>query len=280
MTGAPPPLAPFRRFLPVPESAREARHFVKEVLPGLDADVVALMSTDGDLGVTAEELQVAAGFNDLIDQSLEVGLATATPGSPATTMLVAVPSDSGPAAVTFARVLDRLNHAAAAGVLLTRAALPEIRRFRRWLLDEIAGQLQGHPPSPWSGLSAEVDQASQVPVSSGELFADLDSFPRPAIAAGDDNRIIGVNSRAASMLEWDPDSLIGQRITVLIPPELRERHIAGFTTFLLTGQSHIIGVPVRVSALTRQGAAVDVELRISAQHSPSGGTVFIAELTR
>lgn len=415
MTGAAPPFAPLRRFSPAPESAREARRFIKEVLLGLDADVLAtvelltselvtnavlhaatelevrvwasedrvhvsvldgradrgvyrtetyaeaatgrglglveaiasdfgvdisesaktvwfevwpgverpafhghwpafdgsamaeielrdvpvglcraakrhraallrearlaLMSTGRELGVTPEELQATAGLNDLIERSLEAGLAAAVPGSPTANLVLAVPSGCGSAATTLASVLDRLNQAAAASVLLTRPALPEIRRFRSWLLDEVAGQLEGRPASSWSGLNAELEQAPQLRLSSGELFADLDSWPGAAVAAADDNRIIGVNSQAASMLGWEPDFLIGQRITVLIPAEFRERHIAGFTTFLLTGQSRMMGTPVRVSALTRQGGTLSIELRISVRHSQSGGTVFIAEMT-
>jgi PAS domain S-box-containing protein len=240
---------------------------------------LALMSTRGNLRVAAEELQIAAGLNNLIDRSLEVSLAAAAPGSPTSSLVLAVPSDCGPAANTLASVLDRLDQAAAAGLLLTRPALPEIRRFRSWLLQEVTGQLERRTPSRWSGASADLDQASQLRLISGELFTDLDSLPGAAVAADDYNRIIGVNSRAASLLGWEPDSLVGQRITVLIPPEYRERHIAGFTTFLLTGQSRIIGTPVRMSALTGQGEALPVELRISVQHSQSGGTVFIAELT-
>lgn len=116
--------------------------------------------------------------------------------------------------------------------------------------------------------------------SSGELFADLDSLPGAAVAADDDNRIMGINSQAAATLGWEAVSLVGQRLILLIPDELRERHIAGFTTFLLNGQSRIIGTPARVSALTGQCAGLPVELRISVKHSPSGRTVFIAELTR
>jgi PAS domain S-box-containing protein len=240
---------------------------------------LALMSTRRGLGVTLQEVQAAGGLNDLIDWSLDTGLAAAEAGSPTATLVLAVPSDCAPAAAILAAVLDRLNEAAAEGLLLTRPALPEIRRFRAWLLDQVSRQIDGSPPVAWSGLESEVDQVPQLRLSSGELFADLDSLPGAAVAADDDNRIIGVNSQAAAMLGWEPDSLIGQRITVLIPPELRERHIAGFTTFLLTGQSRIIGTRVRVSALTRQSATLPVELRISVRHSQSGGTVFIAELT-
>jgi PAS domain S-box-containing protein len=239
---------------------------------------LALMSSRPELGVALQEVQSAAALNDLLDRSLEMRLAAA-PGLPTASLVLGVPIDCGPAVATLAQVLDQLNQAAAAGHLLTRPALPEIRRFRSWLLDQVVRQVQNHPAEAWSGLEAELDQVPQLRLRSGELFADLDSLPGAAVAADDDNRIIGVNSQAAAMLGWEPEALVGKRIAVLIPPEFRERHIAGFTTFLLTGQSRIIGNPVTVSALTRQGATVPVELRISLRHSQSGGTVFIAELT-
>lgn len=241
--------------------------------------LLVLIGARRDLGVTLQEVQAAAALNDVIDRSLETGLAAVVPASPTASLVLAVPSGCGPAVAVLARVLERLNRAAATGLLLTRPALPEIRRFRSWLLEEIAEQVDGAAAAAWSGLTGELDQVPQLRLSTGELFADLESLPGAAVAADDDNRIIGVNSQAAAILGWEADSLIGQRITALVPPEYREQHIAGFTTFLLTGQSRIIDIPVRVTALTRRGATLPVELRISVRHSQSGGTVFIAELT-
>lgn len=241
--------------------------------------LLVLMNARRDLGVTLQEVQAAAGLNAFVGRSLDMALATVVSGSPTASLVLAVPSDCGPAAAVLARVLDRLNQAAAAGLLLTRPALPEIRRFRSWLLDQVVDQIEGGTAAAWSGLNGELDQVLQLRLGSGELFADLDSLPGAAVAADDDNRIIGVNSQAAAILGWEADLLIGQRIAALIPPEYREQHIAGFTTFLLTGQSRIIDTPVRVTALTRKGTTLSVELRISVRHSQSGRTVFIAELT-
>ncbi|MGW4563748.1 PAS domain S-box protein [Streptomyces sp. NPDC004561] len=84
----------------------------------------------------------------------------------------------------------------------------------------------------------------------------LQASSTPTIAADDGNRIIAANAAAAELLGWQPGDLIGQRITAIIPEHLRERHIAAFTSLLLTGEPHILGCPVTMPALHHDGRLV------------------------
>jgi len=161
---------------------------------------------------------------------------------------------------------------------LTRPSLPEVRRLRIWLLTEVTAQIEGGPVTPWAGRHDVQGRASREELLEFDP-TDVHARSVPAVAADDDNTILAVNDGAASLLGWDPEELVGERITALIPPEWRERHAAGFTNFLLTGESTIIGRPTLVPALRHDGVTVEVSLTIEVEQSHHGRTVFVAELS-
>ena len=237
---------------------------------------LALLSGDRSIGVGVEDIREVAGLNDLIDSALSSAVSR-NPDASSLTVELEIPQDCGPVAEKLSHVIDVLNSAAQAGVLLTRPSLPEVRRLRTWLLTEVSSQLSGRPATPWVG---QHDLDRPDPPVGGIDFdpTDVNSRSIPAVAGDDDNTIVAVNEAAAALLGWGPTDLVGQRITVLVPPDWRERHVAGFTNFLLTGESTIIGQPMRVPALHRSGATLDVFLKIDVEQSLHGRTVFVAEL--
>ena len=237
---------------------------------------LALLSGDRSVGVGAEDIREVAGLNDQIDSALN-SAASQDPGASSLTVELRMPDDCGPVAGKLSHVIDVLNAAAQSGVLLTRPSLPEVRRLRTWLLAEIASQLSGQPAKPWVGQH-NVDGLD--PPAEGIDFDPTDVHSRSiaAVAGNDDNMIVAVNEAAAALLGWGPTDLVGQRITAVIPPELRERHVAGFTNFLLTGESTIVGHRMRLPAFHRSGATVEVYLKIDVEQSRHGRTVFVAEL--
>lgn len=235
-----------------------------------------LISGRGIVGVDPSDIRDVAGLNDLLDSALSLAVSQ-DPTASKLTMEVEMPRECGPVALRLSEVIDVLNAAARSGLLLTRPSLPEVRRLRRWMLTEVANQLEGRPPSPWVGQHDLTDRAA--PEDHAEYDpTDVHARSVPAVAADDDNSILAVNQAASSLLGWDPSELVGERITVIVPPEWRERHVAGFTNFLLTGESNIIGKPTLVPALHRNGTTLDVFLKIDVEQSRNGRTVFVAEL--
>ncbi|MER6980508.1 PAS domain-containing protein, partial [Streptomyces carpinensis] len=83
---------------------------------------------------------------------------------------------------------------------------------------------------------------------------------------------------AADLFGWPADELVGRRITVLIPEDMRDRHIAAFTSLLLTGESRTLGRPVRMSALHRDGRLIQISLLVQTQEARDGRSVFIARI--
>ena len=68
---------------------------------------------------------------------------------------------------------------------------------------------------------------------------------------------------------------------ILIPPELRERHRAGFTRFLETGEPAILGKHLEVEALRADGRRLPIELTVTQVQMPGTTlfTGFIRDLT-
>jgi PAS domain S-box-containing protein len=79
------------------------------------------------------------------------------------------------------------------------------------------------------------------------------------------------NEAVEALLGWAPADLRRQPVITIIPERLRSAHRVGFGRFTASGEGRIIGRPVRLPALHRDGREVDVELLVSRGVKP--GTV-------
>ena len=234
----------------------------------------------GDLfGVARDSLLQAVAVHDLVTDAMTSHTERAAGADlPADTVTAefSLPATCAAHIPQLRDVLELANLKAREGVFLTRPALPEIRAYRTWLLDEISHQLTGQPATAW----APPADAEHMPDDGADW--DVEEVARTGIAmlaANDDNIIVAANAAAEELLGWSPGDLVGRRIITIIPAHLRERHSIGFTNFLLTGTSRIVGNPVSVSALHRDGTEVPVTLLINVRQTREGRAVFVAELT-
>ncbi|MEU5252380.1 SpoIIE family protein phosphatase [Streptomyces longwoodensis] len=228
-------------------------------------------------GVPPRDLVVAQDASHMISACMTAAVEQETPASSTLSLRVAFPADAASAVTTLRRVLDEADALAQQGSLLTLPALPQIRAFRQWLLDQITGQLSGGPATAWTlapGLSGAVsrDLGPWDP-------AEAEAAQVPTVAADDRNRIIAVNEAAAALVGRQPHELVGQRLTVLMPEHLRHRHLTAFTSLLLTGEPRILGRSVPVPALHRDGRQIPVRLAVQTQEAVDGRAVFVAQLS-
>ena len=161
--------------------------------------------------------------------------------------------------------------------MLTPRMQPEMRRLRRWICAEVRHQLAGHAPVSWSGFqTGDVDPAAR-PVDWD--VAALQSSAVAELAADDANRIIAASPSALALLGWTATELLGQRLVTVIPPQLREQHVAAFSEHLLTGVQTILGRGITVPALHRNGTEVPIGMVVRREQAAGGRAVFIATLT-
>ncbi|GHE89804.1 hypothetical protein GCM10014715_52920 [Streptomyces spiralis] len=238
----------------------------------------SLLTTLADDRPTAlrDDLLTAHECNHMIKAALTAAPEQMTAQGDLRTLRVPIPADAAPSLRTLDRMLDHAQEAACEGRLLTRPALPQTRAANHWLLEQLIGQIEGRPPTAWTSTPHEPSAVPPEPAPWDP--SSLQASPTATIAADDADRIIAVNTPAADLLGWPADELVGQRITVLIPEHLRERHIAAFTTLLLTGEPRILGRPVTMSALHHDGRLIPVSLLIQTQEARDGRSVFVARL--
>lgn len=173
-------------------------------------------------------------------------------------------------------VLRRCSDRAAAGELLVPWSLPEIQAVRRWVCDEIGRQGQGLAPRPWTDMP--VDDVPLDPTSP-DAIDTVRSSALARIAADRWNRIIAVSASAAELLGWQAVELEGKRLVSIIPPELRDAHVAAFTRQMLGGPPRILGRPTDVPALHRDGSRRPITLLVERRTDSQGRALFVATLT-
>ena len=174
-------------------------------------------------------------------------------------------------------VLDAGERLAAAGLLLARPGLPEVVAVRDWVCEQIIAQHSGVLPSAWRGTD-DVDAAPSVPepVLPDDELEDVTGAQVGVVAADDANRIVAVCRPLAEALGWSVADLVGRRVVALVPPELREAHVAGFSRHLTTGETHVLGLPVQLPVLRADGSQVLCDVLIEQRTPVSGRHLYVA----
>jgi PAS domain S-box-containing protein len=189
-----------------------------------------------------------------------------------------LPAGAAAAATERLLLVDHADALAREGRLLTAPALPEVAVCRHWLYTQIAEQAAGFAPRVWE-LPKPLEPALVAARLPTEELQRLEGTTTATLVADDANRIIFVNQAAGELLGWEAAALMGQRLTVLIPPEQREAHLAGFSRLQVTGKPQILGSVLRVPALRRDGSTVQIALFIEQLAGPDGRSAFRAALT-
>lgn len=175
---------------------------------------------------------------------------------------------------TLQAILDHGNELARSGEFLTMPPLPEIVALRNWICEEVIEQAAGRAPITWFLAAAA---GTDMPPAEWDGVPGLPT-DRAWLVGDDHNRIIAASPMASEMLGWAENDLVGQRILAVIPPALRERHVAGFARATLTNHYTLLGKGLEVSAWTRSGTAEPITLTLEKHAATAGRTVFVAWL--
>jgi PAS domain S-box-containing protein len=239
-----------------------------------EAMLVALNDNDGEL---PEEFALASeALSALAASTTDIFIPR--PGMPTHLDVdVTLPRSTIGSFPVLRDVLRRCSEMSADGLLLVPPSLPEIQAVRRWVCDEAGRQGQRLAPRPWA--DAAVEDVPLDPMSADAIDA-VRSAAVGQIAADGWNRIIAVSPAAAELLGWAPAELEGRRVVSIIPPPLRDAHVASFTRQMLGAPPRILGTPTDVSALHRDGQEVPVTLLIERKTDAGGRPIFVATLAR
>ena len=243
---------------------------------GADDDLEALQAHAASSEAIAlllqhlEHPQVADDADELMAYATE-------PGVSSPRQVLPVPAESRANFRVLGETLEAALQLAENGGFLTSPTQPEIRSFRRWICDEVERQCSGGEPTPWVE-----DAEAPPPLALSELgwtTSQVTTSVGALIAADDTGRIVAISASALAVLGYDDaDELVGKRLVAIIPPRLRQAHLAGFTLFFSTGRAPLLGRPVTVPALRRDDTEVPVEITIRSERLDGGRHVFVAVL--
>jgi PAS domain S-box-containing protein len=251
-----------------------------------DADDVPLADqARAWLSLAVEATVEQARAAGLATRRLPAGHPSPLPDAPASLdVTLSVPADAQRSFLALQDLLDAAERVAVEGRLLIRPALPEIVAVRDWVCDQVVAQLGGVSPSAWPGADQErftvqVRDRRGDGLDSGWDASLVHDSDRGVVAADDANRIVAVSRPLAAELGWEVADLVGRRVVALIPPGLREAHVAGFSRHLHTGESHVLGVPVRLPVLRADGTEVLCDFLIEQADTTGGRPVYVAWIT-
>lgn len=192
-------------------------------------------------------------------------------------LTIEVPVASVPHFTTLDDAIEASIGLSRTGRILTPPTQPEVQAFRSWLCRQVVDQADGLEPVPWS-VEGEPPSQAHYPLNWDPR--SVSEATTGIIAADEANRIIAVSPAAVELLGYDdPREILGRRLVALIPERFRQAHVAGFTMFLLVGRQPLIGRPVQVPALRRDGSELLVELVITAEQVGDGRTLFLADIS-
>jgi two-component system cell cycle sensor histidine kinase/response regulator CckA len=105
--------------------------------------------------------------------------------------------------------------------------------------------------------------------------AMLEAAIDAVIAMDDSGRITEFSPAAERTFGYSRDDVLGMELAeVIVPPDLRERHRAGLSRYLATGDAAILGRRIELRALRADGQEIPVEVAINRIELP-GPPTFI-----
>lgn len=188
--------------------------------------------------------------------------------------------DAAAASAALQDVLDAGEQLATDGALLAFPGQPEIVAVRDWVCEQVQSQLRGVPPRPWAGSADrrfEVDdEAARTSAEVSAVLERVRTSSRGVVTSDARNRILAVSRPLAADLGWEVDDLVGRRVVALIPPSLREAHIAAFSRHLSTGRAHVLGVPLVLPVLHTSGRELLCDFVVEQVGAGDGRSLYLA----
>jgi PAS domain S-box-containing protein len=114
--------------------------------------------------------------------------------------------------------------------------------------------------------------------SEQQLRAIADTAVDAIVSADADGNIVYFNKAAERIFGYRAEEVIGRPIKILMPDRFKPAHEQGFARFLATGEQHVIGSTVELSALRKDGSEFPVELALSSWEA--GGDQYFTGMLR
>lgn len=121
-----------------------------------------------------------------------------------------------------------------------------------------------------------MDELPALPAMPTAIADLLDILPDAVVVVEARGRIAYTNPAIRNLLGYLRDELIGQPLSVLVPPAARERHASLVDTFLLSGAPTMMGARPVLRAVHRSGRLVPVSISLCNLPLAGGEVVSVA----
>ena len=113
----------------------------------------------------------------------------------------------------------------------------------------------------WYVLQIDIDDRKRVEARKAAI---LDSALDCIVTMDHEGCITEFNPAAERTFRFNRDEVIGKPLgDVIVPPAFREQHRRGFARYLATGEAHVLGKRIEMSAVRADGSEFPVELAIT-----------------
>ena len=128
-------------------------------------------------------------------------------------------------------------------------------------------------------LASRAAQAEEDLSASEERFrAVVGATPDAVLLADYNGTILLWNQAAARLFGYSEEDVIGQPLTLLMPPRYREAHQAGMTRLAATGEARVMGRTVELHGLKKDGTEFPLELSLGS--GKNSGRIFFSGIIR
>ncbi len=127
-------------------------------------------------------------------------------------------------------------------------------------------------------IAREMEAKNQALTESEARYRQLTESSLDAVVLADAaGRIALFNHAAERIFGYQASEVIGQPVTILVPPKFREAHTRGLTRFVETRVARLVGRTVELRALRKSGEEFPIELSLNAIDS-AGELQFIGSI--
>lgn len=88
---------------------------------------------------------------------------------------------------------------------------------------------------------------------------------KPVIAIDNHGLITFINEAFRRQYGWTSDELVGQVVTRIMPPHMRDAHNSGFSRFLLSEEPRILNKHLYLPVYCKDGTVIDAEHYITGE---------------
>lgn len=237
-----------------------------------ELDLRALAGTASEAGLPVDRYVDLTTVRTQLEDARGLGLASLD-------VEVEVADQATWAALSHLALVEEGDRMSREGELLVAPSIPEVARCRQWLLTQISWQLKGAAATPWQPEPEPIEHTTPLLPIDPQLAAELSDRLGAVVLADGDNRILHLDADAEALLGWTSLELRGRRLTRIIPPRLRDAHLAGFVRHSLEGSTTILDTPTLMPALTRWGEEIEVDLLVEEVSELSGRRLYRGTLT-